>query len=194
MTNYLKSLGLDISDAVVAAHQLLGYVLTYQSDEGVTSGYIVETEAYKSSDPASHSYKGLTKSKAALFGPAGTVYVYFTYGMHFCVNIVVGKENGGQAVLIRAIEPIEGLDLMIKRRAMPNSPKLTNGPGKLTKAMAIDKSINGSNVLTGPIKLSRGITPKEVVVDTRIGITKAVDEPWRFYIKDNPYVSRLARP
>lgn len=158
------------------------------------SGYIVETEAYRADDPASHSYRGLTDSNKPLFYSAGAVYVYFTYGMHYCLNIVTGVKGEGEAVLIRALEPVDGIALMKKRRKTQILNNLTNGPGKLAQAFGIDKSFNGTNIFDGPIFLQKGITPKEIAIDKRIGITKAVENEWRFYIKDNPFVSRVARP
>jgi DNA-3-methyladenine glycosylase len=192
MDNYLSSLGLDLSDSIKAARSLLGYkLIRKESDGSITSGYIVETEAYRNDDPASHSFKGLTKRTTALFEGSGTVYVYFTYGMHYCVNIVTGPENYGQAVLIRAIEPIEGIDLMKYRRNQTDDYKLTNGPAKLTQALGIEMSLNGSNLKDGPISIVKGYKPKEIVVSKRIGISQAKDEPWRFYIAGNKFVSRL---
>jgi DNA-3-methyladenine glycosylase len=191
MEKHLKSIGLDLSDCVQAAPDLLGYKITYKSKGGVTSGYIVETEAYHSSDPASHSFLGLNKRNSSLFDDKGTIYVYFTYGMHYCLNIVTGNKDDGQAVLIRAIEPVDGIDLMIKRRKLKALKDLTSGPAKLTQAMSINKDLNGSNILEGPIKLEKGIKPKEIIVAPRIGITKAKEYPWRFYIGGNPFVSRF---
>lgn len=192
MQDYLKSINLDLSDAVVAARQLLGYELICKSSKGTTSGYIVETEAYQADDPASHSFRGLTIRNNSLFEPGSTIYVYFTYGLHYCVNIVTGEKNHGQAVLIRAIEPKSGLNLMEKRRNSNKRQSLTSGPAKLTQAMGIGRPFDGTNILDGPIYIKKGILPKEIVVDKRVGIKLATDQPWRFYIKDNPFVSKLA--
>lgn len=193
MQEYLKSISLDLSNSIIAARQLLGYKLSCKTSNGVTSGYIVETEAYREDDPASHSYHGLTKANSALFDSAGTVYVYFIYGLHNCVNIVTGKSGVGQAVLIRAIEPIDGINFMKSRRHISDVKQLTNGPAKLAQAFAIDKSMNGSNILNGPLYIEKGYIPKEIVVGKRIGIAKAIDKEWRFYIKDNQFVSKLAK-
>lgn len=180
----------DLSDALGAAKALLGWKLVHDSPEGRTAGYIVETEAYTMEDPASHAYRGLTPRTKAMFEKAGTIYVYFTYGMHFCVNVVTGKRGHGQAVLLRALEPVEGIELMQKRRHTKDVYNLANGPGKLVQAMGITKAHYGSHVLDGPLSLEPGIQPAQVVQTTRIGIKKAVDQPWRFYITDNPYVSK----
>lgn len=180
----------DLSNALTAAPALLGYKLVHDSPQGRTAGYIVETEAYTMEDPASHTYGGPTKRNAAMFASAGTIYVYFTYGMHYCVNIVTGELGHGQAVLIRALEPVEGIELMQKRRGLSDGRQLTNGPAKLVQALAIGKQHYGSDIQTGPISLEPGIKPTEIVQTTRIGIKKAIDQPWRFYIADNSYVSK----
>lgn len=180
----------DLSDALTAAKSLLGYKLVHDSVEGRTVGYIVETEAYTMEDPASHTFGGPTKRNAAMFEKSGTIYVYFTYGMHFCVNIVTGGRSRGQAVLIRALEPVEGVELMQKRRGLPDISKLTNGPAKLVQAMGITREHYGSHLSKGPLLLEPGIKPAKIIQTTRVGIKKAIDKPWRFYIKDNPYVSK----
>ena len=125
-----------------------------------------------------------------MFRPAGTIYVYFTYGMHYCLNIVTGMEGHGQGVLLRALEPVDGIDIMKSRRGMDEKLNLTNGPAKLVTAMGITKSANGTRIQEGPITLLPGIVPERVVQAPRIGISKAVDLPWRFYVADNPYVFR----
>jgi len=193
MSKYLTLNELELNEPVLAARSLLGKKIIYNNNNQVLSGYIVETEAYHSDDPASHSFHGLTKSNKSLFMKAGTIYVYFTYGMHFCINIVTGEEGQGQAVLIRAIEPVDGIEVMKENRKTDVVSNLTNGPAKLTQAFGINKSIDGSNVIKGPIFLTQGTDPKEIVVDTRIGISRAIDYPWRFYIKDNPFVSKLSK-
>jgi DNA-3-methyladenine glycosylase len=180
----------DLSDSLTAARSLLGWKLVHNSPEGKTSGYIVETEAYDMEDPASHAFGGPGKRNAAMFEAAGTVYVYFTYGMHFCVNIVTGEAGHGQGVLIRALEPFEGVGLMKRRRGVEDERLLTNGPAKLTQAMGIGREHGGSNLSAGPIYLEPGVVVGEVVQTTRVGISKAVDRPWRFYVAHNPYVSK----
>jgi len=180
----------DLTDALTGARALLGWKLIHDSPEGLTSGYIVETEAYTEEDPASHAYGGKRLRNAYLFHASGTLYVYFTYGMHYCFNIVTGEENRGQGVLIRAVEPVEGIELMKKRRGLNNVSQLTNGPAKLVQALGITKDHGGTTLYEGNIRLEPGFTPKEIVQTTRVGIKKAVDQPWRFYVRNNPYVSR----
>lgn len=182
-----------LKDALVAAKGLLGYKLVYETPDGRISGYIVETEAYMQGDPASHSTKGRTSRTEPMFGTPGTIYVYFTYGMHYCMNIVTGEKDHGQAVLIRALQPVDGIEIMKLNRKTQSEFKLINGPGKLCQALGIDKSLSGSHIDNGPLKLEKGLEVVEsnIVTSTRIGIRRAVDMPWRFYIKDNPYVSRL---
>jgi len=152
---------------------------------------IVETEAYDQSDIASHSYKGRTARTDVMFGPAGHLYVYFTYGMHYCCNIVVGHEGYGAAVLIRAVEPLEGGDILEERRAK-SGVEVTNGPAKLCQALAIDKQLNGHDMREGELRLIQApaLPSSEIIQTTRIGISQAKDVPWRFYIKGNPYVSK----
>jgi DNA-3-methyladenine glycosylase len=155
-------------------------------------GRIVETEAYDQSDAASHSYKGRTPRVDVMFGPPGHLYVYFTYGMHYCGNIVTGSEGHGSGVLIRAIEPLQGLEIMEQNRGGKNGIELTNGPAKFCQAYRIDRSWNGHDLTKKPLVLDLlPPLPQETIVQTtRIGITQAKDVPWRFYIKDNPYVSK----
>jgi DNA-3-methyladenine glycosylase len=179
----------DLSDSFAAAQGLLGWKLVYESPEGRTSGYIVETEAYDMSDPASHSFGGMRGRNVPMYQEAGTIYVYFTYGMHFCVNIVTGPKGHGQAVLIRALEPLEGIELMKKRRSVNDERQLMNGPAKLVQAMGITKADN-ANQLGKKLYLEQGLKVHEVVQTTRVGIKKAVDQPWRFFVKGNPYVSK----
>lgn len=182
-----------LPDSLTAAQNLLGWKLVHETDEGVASGYIVETEAYHQDDVASHSYGGERVRNAPMFKQAGTIYVYFTYGMHYCVNIVAGSVGCGEGVLIRALEPVEGIELMKKRRGVDIEAQLTNGPAKLVQALGITKAQNGMMINSGQLRLEPGITPKEIVQTTRIGISKAIDQPWRFYIKGNPFVSKLAK-
>jgi DNA-3-methyladenine glycosylase len=156
---------------------------------------IVETEAYSQEDTASHSYKGRTPRTDVMFGPAGHLYVYFTYGMHYCCNIVVGEVGTGAAVLIRAVEPLEELEVMSQNRQGRSGIELTNGPAKLCQALAIDKSLNGYNLRTGEIRLvvADPLPPAQIVQATRIGISRAVDVPWRFYEAGNKFVSKFAQ-
>jgi DNA-3-methyladenine glycosylase len=179
-----------LSDALTAARTLLGWKLIHITAEGKTSGYIVETEAYHEDDPASHAFGGPRGRNLPMFETPGTIYVYFTYGMHYCVNIVAGKKGRGEAVLIRALEPLEGITLMHKRRGITDKYKLTNGPAKLVRAMGIDTSLNGTMINSSQLFLESGLKPRKIIQTTRIGITKASHEPWRFYIASNSYVSK----
>jgi DNA-3-methyladenine glycosylase len=177
--------------ALHAAPLLLGCKLTHRTTEGVTSGYIVEVEVYTSQDAASHTYNGQTARNAAMFMGAGTVYVYFTYGMHYCFNVVAGTIGSGQGLLIRALEPIDGIDLMRSRRGHISDLNLTNGPAKLVQAMGITKDLNQQSLHASNLDLAAGFTPEKIVQTTRIGIKKSVDAPWRFYVAGNPYVSKM---
>jgi DNA-3-methyladenine glycosylase len=179
-----------LTDAVSAAKELLGWKLIHQSPEGLTSGYIVETEAYTMDDPASHTYRGETARNRAMFQEAGTIYVYFTYGMHYCVNIVTGQKGQGQGVLIRALEPVDGIELMKTRRGTQDVAQLTNGPAKLVQAMGITKMNGGLHLASGSLRLVPGIPIHEMVQTKRVGIKKAVDQPWRFYVAGNTFVSK----
>lgn len=179
------------TDALSAAKLLLGCKLVHETPEGKTSGIIVETEAYHQDDPASHSFNGATKRTQVMFGESGHAYVYFTYGMHYCFNIVTGRTGQGQAVLVRALEPIEGIELMKKRRAADDIHQLTNGPAKLTQAMGINLKNNGQNILSGNLRIEPGPKPAKIMRTTRVGISKAQNLPWRFYIKGNEFVSKV---
>jgi DNA-3-methyladenine glycosylase len=179
------------TDVANAAQLLLGCILERENNGHTIRVRIVETEAYDQTDAASHSYKGKTLRTDSMFGPAGHLYVYFTYGMHYCCNIVVGEEGYGAAVLIRAVEPLEGEAELQKRRPKKHGTELTNGPAKLCQALDIDRSMNGHDLSKMPLRLI--ITPplgeNEIVVSKRVGISHAKDAPWRFSIKDSPYVS-----
>lgn len=178
---------------------LLGKVIVFNSGNKVMSGKIVEVEAYHGDyDQASHAFNGKTKRNEVMFEEGGHLYVYFTYGAHFCANVVVGKKGKGIAILIRAVEPIDGIDMMIKNRfeqkiiSSTQMFNLTNGPGKFCKAFGINKKQNGIDLTGDKIyildqpKLQRN----KIVTSKRIGITRSVDLEWRFFIKDNLYVSR----
>ncbi|MGI8496116.1 MAG: DNA-3-methyladenine glycosylase [Gemmatimonadaceae bacterium] len=180
-------------DTELVARDLLGAVLSHSSPEGTATGVIVETEAYLGEhDPACHAAIGRTHRTQWLYGPPGIAYVYYIYGAHWCVNAVTRVEGEPSAVLIRALEPLDGLDLMISRRH-PRQPRdLTNGPGKLCAALGITGSHNGLSLTASPlvIRRARKIPDREIVVTERIGITKAADLPLRWYVKDNPWVTR----
>lgn len=173
-------------DTVQVAKQLLGKFLVC----GKTAGKIVETEAYiGTSDLASHSYRGQTQRNAVMFGPAGRAYVYFTYGMHYCFNAVT--EGAGEAVLIRALEPTDGIQLMRRRRRTDGLQSLCSGPAKLVQALGITSDMNGTSLADGPIRIEqRDNNPIDIAVATRIGISRAKDELLRFYITNNQFISR----
>ena len=174
-----------------AAKRLLGCELVGDTDDGPVRVRIVETEAYHQFDAASHSYAGRTPRTDVMFGPAGRLYVYFTYGMHYCCNVVTGPEGEGSAVLIRAVEPLQNEALLRLRRAK-SGVELTNGPAKLCQALGVTRELNGHDLSEAPLRLSLrpAVTPGDIVQTTRIGISKAADKPWRFYLRGNAYVSR----
>lgn len=174
------------------APRLLGSLLVRELDGRRLIGRIVETEAYDQTDAASHSYHGRTPRTDVMFGPAGHVYVYFTYGMHYCMNVVCGPEGQGAAVLIRAIEPVEGEEVMAANRRGKTGVEVTNGPAKVCQALGIDKAWNGHDLRKAPFQLvlQPSIELADIVQTTRVGITRAADVPWRFYIRGNPYISR----
>lgn len=177
-------------DTLTLAQKLLGCTLVHQHPEGTTSGIIVETEAYLANDPASHSFRGKTPRNKAMFGMAGTAYVYLIYGMYDCFNIVSNIEGTGEAVLIRALEPIEGIELMQQRRNTDKIRNLCSGPGKLVQAMGFSREDNGVELI-GKIHCLEKSNPQIVIESSsRIGITKGVELQYRFYIADNQFISK----
>lgn len=183
-------------DTLTVAPELLGKLLVRGVSSELLVGRIVETEAYRGvDDPASHSYRGKTPRNAVMFGPPGIAYVYFTYGNHYCLNAVTEEEGTPAAVLIRAVEPLEGVDVMKRNRGVEKITEVGSGPGKLTRALQITREQNGCD-LTDPSSELKICEPSEVigvfetVRTTRIGIRLAQDKPWRFYVKGNPHVSR----
>jgi len=190
-----------LQSTIDVARQLLGARIVRELPEGRLVGRIVETEAYLSNDPACHGVRELpggerihrcTRRNMTMFGPPGRAYVYFTYGNHYLFNIVTQPEGVPEAVLIRAVEPLEGIDLMLQRRGLCEPRLLTNGPGKLARAMAIDCSLDGHDLTQPPLYLQPGerVPDDQVVTTHRIGITRGADLPYRFYERDNPWVSR----
>ncbi len=185
-----------LQDTREAAKKLLGQILVRTLPGGERlSGVIVETEAYLKDDPACHAYKGQTPRNAMMFGPPGHAYVYFTYGLHMMLNLVCAPEGTAEAVLIRALEPVDGVDLMrMNRGGIAETKQLTNGPGKLAQALALTRlDHNGLDITTRGSELyilPHPAAPFETVETTRIGISQGVDLPWRYYVRGNEYVSR----
>ena len=182
-------------DALVVAPDLLGRTLVHETAEGTVAGRIVEVEAYCGPvDPASHAYRGPTQRNAVMFGPAGHLYVYFTYGMHYCANVVCEEEGSPGAVLLRAVEPKQGLELMARRRATSAVGALAKGPARLAQAFGIDRAQNGSDLVEGPVWIGGApVLAGPVESSPRIGITRAAEEPWRFY-EVGPWASPRRSP
>jgi DNA-3-methyladenine glycosylase len=178
----------DLTGSVVdVAHDLVGCTIGH----GDAAGVIVETEAYHESEPACHAFVGRTARTVTLFGRPGTAYVYFSYGIHALLNVVCEREGVGAAVLIRALEPIGGIELMRERRGPVRDEDLCSGPGKLTQALGVGLELNGTDLFDGPVRLGPPIGPRPAVIaGTRIGITKAPDLPWRFCAAGSRHVSR----
>ena len=168
------------------ARDLIGCVVRH----GETAGRIVETESYHMEEPACHAYAGVTDRTSTLFGDPGTAYVYFSYGIHSLLNAVAEPEGTGAAVLVRALEPVDGLDVMRRRRGVERATELCSGPAKLTQALEIGLSLNGSSLLDGPIEVLERESQPRIAIGERIGITKAADLPWRFCDADCAHVSR----
>jgi DNA-3-methyladenine glycosylase len=193
-----------------AAPLLLGCYLSREIDGRKIKVKIVETEAYHQDDPASHSFRGVTARTAPMFESGGRLYIYFTYGMHYAINIVTGPAGVGEGVLIRAAEPVEGVNIMMENRGITDIKNLTNGPGKLAQAMGIKdtslsgKILNPDRKLLNKLSNSNGaskyadmwledgevVKREDIVAGPRIGIRQAREQPWRFYIRDNDFVSK----
>lgn len=167
-------------DTLKVAKELLGCVLCRQIGGILYKGKIVETEGYTQEDPACHAYRGVTKRSSTMFEEGGIAYIYFTYGMYHCMNVVTEKQGRGCAVLIRAVEPLSG------------NFSNTNGPAKLCRELSITRTLNGIDITKkGELWIEeRFENPKKIITTTRVGIKDAVDYPWRFYISDNKWVSK----
>jgi DNA-3-methyladenine glycosylase len=182
-------LGADFFDRSVheVARDLIGCTLLYEGCGGI----VVETESYQADDPACHAYVGLTERTRVLFGPPGHAYVYLSYGIHSLLNAVAEPEGEAAAVLIRALEPTHGIELMRQRRGVKSDLDLCSGPGKLTEALGVDLGDNEADLTRKPFLLTAPDGERqEIVAGPRIGITKAVERPWRFCAAGSRYVSR----
>lgn len=172
--------------AAIVAADLIGARLLV----GGIGGIVVETEAYDGADPASHSFRGPTPRNRAMFGPPGHAYVYRSYGIHWCLNLVCEAEGSGAAVLLRAIEPTLGIETMAERRGLGDLRKLASGPGRLSMALGVDATFDGLALDAAPFRLEVGQKPPLVVTGPRIGITRGVATPWRFGWAGSRYLSR----
>ena len=184
-------------NTLLTACELLGKLIVRRTKEGIMTGRIVETEAYRSKDdPASHAYRGSTPRNRVMFDHGGLAYVYYVYGFHYCLNATTEVPGTAGAVLIRAIEPLRGLELMLRNRSLSSASPLeniTNGPGKLTSAMSITTELNGTDLTSGGalyIRTSPPTKPFRVGTSGRIGVKTAYRRPWRFFIIGNKFVSR----
>ena len=179
------------------AKQLLGKGLFTRIDGRITGGMIVETEAYSHREKGCHAFKGMTKRNEIMFADGGVAYVYLCYGIHEMFNVVTNVKGKADAILIRALEPIEGIEVMKERMKTDSQRRITSGPGKVTKAMGIDRSLNGSELNGNEIwigDLDNKILPRTIVSGKRIGIDYAGEDallPWRFFLKNNVWVSKL---
>lgn len=189
-------------NVLIVARELLGKIFVYEDkvSGNKLKGRIVETEAYDGKiDQAAHTFNGKTNRNKIMFEEGGFLYVYFTYGIHYCANVVAGDKNHGTAVLLRAMEPISGLDIFAERRfgktniSSKEKINLLNGPAKICKAFGINKSQNETSLLGKEIYLldAPKLQDREIIKTTRIGIKKSVELPWRFYFKSNSYVSKF---
>jgi DNA-3-methyladenine glycosylase len=177
------------------ARALLGAILVRVVDGERLSGTIVEAEAYRgASDPASHAYGGKTKRNAVMFGEGGHAYVYFSYGFHWCLNVTTEPAGTAGAVLVRAIEPIEGLEQMLRNRSLDSDEHVTDGPGKLTQALGMDSGLNGEDLVTSDrLFIEEGKKVEGIGSSSRVGIRRGVEFKWRLFIKGNRFVSK-AKP
>ena len=178
--------------AVEVAPDLLGRSLVRGLAGGQRlAGRIVETEAYEPGDPASHGFRGPTARNAVMFGPPGRLYVYFTYGNHWMMNVVTGADGVGSAVLLRAVEPTEGLDAMASNRGRSQLLEVCSGPGKLAQAMAVDRRLDGADLATGDdVWIERGAPAGRVSTSVRVGVRTGLDRRWRFFVDGDRFVSR----
>ncbi len=178
-------------DARLVAPELLGKVLVRQEPTYTLRARIVETEAYLGAqDEASHAHNGLTLRNATMFGSAGHLYVYFTYGRHFCANVVTGNDSVAQAVLLRAAEPLEGISIMEQNRTLADKTNLCNGPAKLAQAFGLRGTDNGRSLISSRLWFEDDGFYPQIATSGRVGISRAVDAPWRYYAAENKNVSK----
>lgn len=180
--------------SVEVAPDLLGHVLARRLPDGrVVRARIIEAEAYEPDDPASHSFRGRTPRNATMFGPPGRLYVYFTYGMHFCMNVVTREQGEGSAVLLRAAEPIEGVEAMVERRGTGRVRDLCRGPARWAQAFGVDRELDGEDLVRSEqIWLERGTAVGRIATSPRIGIRVGTERPWRFAEADGRWTSGRA--
>jgi len=176
------------------APDLLGRILVRVLPDGTRlAARLVEVEAYGPDDPASHAFRGPTPRNLVMFGRPGHLYVYFTYGMHFCSNVVTGADGVGSAVLLRAAEPLQGLDAMTERRGLDAPPLLCSGPGRLTQAMGISRPENGADLVRGgsiQLRVGDPVAPRSIARSTRVGVNVGAERRWRYYDAGSAFVSR----
>jgi DNA-3-methyladenine glycosylase len=179
------------------ARDVLGRLLVHAGAGGVTAGRVVEVEAYRGDrDPASHAFRGLTRRNAVMFGPAGHAYVYFTYGMHYCLNLVTGPEGSAAALLVRALEPVVGLELMRARRGVTERERLARGPACVTQALGVGPEHNGADLVGGRLWVSdrpASLGGYRAARGPRVGIRRGTELPWRIYLDGHPCVSARRR-
>ena len=179
-------------EAPQVASDLLGKLLV-KADDGIVAR-IVEVEAYTDTDEASHAYRGQTARNAPMFGPPGHAYVYFTYGMHWCMNTVTGSQGRGQGCLLRAAEPLEGLEVLRARRGAAKDRDLLRGPGRLGQGFGLGREDSGTDLCDGgPLFLADDGDRPSVATGPRVGVSTAADQPWRFWVPDSPWVSVYKR-
>lgn len=184
-------------NVVLIAKQLLGKILVTKMDGIITSGMIVETEAYSYKERGSHAFRGMTKRNEVMFDDGGIAYVYLCYGVHEMFNVVTNEKGTAEAILIRALQPMQGMETMMQRMKTDSTKRITSGPGKLTKALGIDRTLNGKELNSNEIWIEDAnikIKPKEIVSSARIGIDYAGEDallPWRFTLSNNEWVSRI---
>jgi DNA-3-methyladenine glycosylase len=171
------------------AHDMIGMIILVDN----VGGIVIETEAYDRDDPASHSFKGRTARNASMFGPPGHVYVYRSYGLHWCLNVVCGAEPLGSAVLIRALEPTAGIHIMRERRGTQDVRKLCSGPGRLCQALGVTGALDGCPLDQPPFTIEGRPEKPRVIAGRRVGITRGVETPWRFSLSGSPFLSRTDR-